>query len=399
MTRITTSLACLAILIAAFVPVAQAKDTVQIEKVVEVSAKKAKKAKKNPQRQPLIQLAILLDTSNSMDGLIDQAKTQLWKMVNEFIGVKRDGARPLLQVALFEYGNDSLSASEGHIRRVLQLTDDLDKVSQELFGLKTNGGSEYCGQVISAAVSRLDWSKHADDLKVIVIAGNEPFTQGKVNYVDACKSAIGQGIQINTIFCGPESTGINTKWKDGAALADGSFMNIDQNQTLVHIPAPQDKQLAELNGRFNKTFVAYGKHAKAALANQAAQDSNAADVASEVLAQRIVTKNSANYRNGTWCLVDAVFQDNVDITKIKVEDLPKNMQKMSMKERKSYLDKKKAERDELTKQVKELTAARAKYVSAEREKLAKEGGEKTLDQAVQGSLRKQAEAKNFKFEK
>ena len=34
---------------------------------------------------PRVQLALLLDTSNSMDGLIDQAKSQLWKIVNEFI--------------------------------------------------------------------------------------------------------------------------------------------------------------------------------------------------------------------------------------------------------------------------------------------------------------------------
>ena len=34
--------------------------------------------------ESLIQMAILLDTSGSMSGLIDQAKTQLWSIVNEF---------------------------------------------------------------------------------------------------------------------------------------------------------------------------------------------------------------------------------------------------------------------------------------------------------------------------
>ncbi|MDF1788917.1 MAG: hypothetical protein P1U82_23855, partial [Verrucomicrobiales bacterium] len=41
--------------------------------------------------QPKVQLALLLDTSNSMDGLIEQAKTQLWKVVNTFIGAKQNG--------------------------------------------------------------------------------------------------------------------------------------------------------------------------------------------------------------------------------------------------------------------------------------------------------------------
>jgi len=42
----------------------------------ETDAPKRKRGK-----APTVQLALLLDTSNSMDGLIDQAKTQLWKIV------------------------------------------------------------------------------------------------------------------------------------------------------------------------------------------------------------------------------------------------------------------------------------------------------------------------------
>jgi hypothetical protein len=56
-------------------------------------------------RRPVIQMAILLDTSGSMDGLLDQARSQLWKIVNEFIEAKKNGTRPDLEVALYEYGN------------------------------------------------------------------------------------------------------------------------------------------------------------------------------------------------------------------------------------------------------------------------------------------------------
>ena len=38
-----------------------------------------------------IQVALLLDTSNSMDGLIEQAKTQLWKIVNELTSAEQKG--------------------------------------------------------------------------------------------------------------------------------------------------------------------------------------------------------------------------------------------------------------------------------------------------------------------
>jgi hypothetical protein len=42
----------------------------------------------------------LLDTSNRMEGLIDQAKTQFWGIVNSFIDAKDDGVAPFVEVAL-----------------------------------------------------------------------------------------------------------------------------------------------------------------------------------------------------------------------------------------------------------------------------------------------------------
>src|SRR5438128_1734728 len=98
--------------------------------------------------EPLVQLALLLDTSNSMDGLIEQTKGQLWKIVNQFINARQGGKRPQVQVALYEYGKSTLSAGVGFIRQIQPLTTDLDKISEELFALKTNGGEEYCGWVI-----------------------------------------------------------------------------------------------------------------------------------------------------------------------------------------------------------------------------------------------------------
>ena len=107
---------------------------------------------------PLVQVAILLDTSGSMEGLIEQAKSQLWKIVNEFINAKQNGRRPDLQVALYEYGKSSLAKESGWIRQIVPFTNDLDKISEELFKLKTNGGEEYCGWVIKDAVEQLGGS-------------------------------------------------------------------------------------------------------------------------------------------------------------------------------------------------------------------------------------------------
>ena len=69
-------------------------------------------------KNPKIQMALLLDTSNSMDGMIEQAKSQLWKMVNELATATRDGKTPDIEIALYEYGNDNLSIKGNYIRPV-----------------------------------------------------------------------------------------------------------------------------------------------------------------------------------------------------------------------------------------------------------------------------------------
>src|SRR5262249_21219912 len=156
---------------------------------------------------PRVQLALLLDTSNSMDGLIDQARSQLWAVVNQFAAARRAGEPVTLEVALYEYGNDPIPASTGYVRRVLPFTTAPDRVSEELFALSTLGGEEYCGTVIQAALDQLRWSPAPSDLKTIFIAGNEPFTQGPVDFRPVVGRARARGITVNTFHCGPREEG------------------------------------------------------------------------------------------------------------------------------------------------------------------------------------------------
>ena len=52
-----------------------------------------------------IQVAILLDTSGSMQGLIEQAKSRLWNIVNTLTTLKYKGETPEIEIALYEYGS------------------------------------------------------------------------------------------------------------------------------------------------------------------------------------------------------------------------------------------------------------------------------------------------------
>src|SRR5205823_11279702 len=138
--------------------------------------------------------------------------------------------------------------------------------------LTTCGGSEFCGQVIQSATRELQWSDEPNTFKAIFIAGNEPFTQGSVDYRVSCKRAIGRGIVVNTIHCGNPSDGIAGGWKDGAMLAEGRWMNINQDHCVTAIIAPQDKEIAKLSVELNVTYIPYGKEGAASCARQSAQD-------------------------------------------------------------------------------------------------------------------------------
>jgi len=349
--------------------------------------------------QAKVQLAILLDTSNSMDGLIDQARTQLWKVVNTFIDAKQNGQVPFVEVALYQYGNNSLSPAGHWIQRVQPLTRDLDKVSEELFKLTTNGGEEYCGAVIRRATEDLAWDPSKEVYKAIFIAGNEPFTQGPVDPSQSCRAAIAKGVIVNTIHCGSEAEGIATGWKSGAVLADGSYQFIDHNKAVVHIDAPQDAEIVKLNEELNKTYLAYGGEGAARAQTQVAQDALAGrNAAAGAAVQRAVTKASANYHNTNWDLVDASKQGDFDWSKMKEQTLPEEMRKMTQQERVAHVAKMAKQRVEVQGRIQALNKQREEFVAAKHREAASGKGE-TLDEAVVNTVRTQAAAKGYRFEK
>ena len=348
--------------------------------------------------QAKVQIAILLDTSGSMGGLIEQTKTQLWKVVNTFIDAKQNGQVPFVEVALYEYGNAMIEDRTTWIRCIQPLTRDLDQISEDLFSLKTNGGDEFCGAVIQQASMNLKWDASPEVYKAIFIAGNEPFTQGPVEAGVACKEAIAKGIIVNTIHCGEESVGVNTGWKSGALLADGSYLSINHNAAVVHIEAPQDAAILRLNEDLNKTYLAYGASGETKLDAQSVQDANAlSKKESGAAVGRVVTKASRNYWNGSWDLGDASKAKDFDWAKVKDADLPEEMRKLDLEGRKKYVADKLAEREKIQAEIQQLNEARKVFVAGKRRENST-SDESTLDVAVSKTVRSQAAKKGYRFD-
>ncbi|MDF1566048.1 MAG: VWA domain-containing protein [Deltaproteobacteria bacterium] len=346
---------------------------------------------------PIVQLAILLDTSSSMDGLIDQARTRLWRVVNELAELKRAGRTPELRVALYEYGNDGLEAATGYLRQVQAFTTDLDDVSQGLFALTTNGGSEHCGQVIDAALKGLAWDPDPGTLKLIFIAGNEGFDQGPVDYQQALADARQRGVKVNTVHCGPEASGIAGHWRDGALLAGGRFHSIDQNQALTWIAAPQDEEIARLGAQINETTIAFGAHGSAGLANVAAQDLNALSTGRGANIQRAMTKGTKVYDNSKWDLVSAIQKKKAKIRQLDKQLLDARYAGLSDEELKVEVEKLQQRRDTLTARLGKLKKEREGWVASERQKQAQQEGQ-SFDDSLVDSIRNQAAAGGFEVE-
>jgi len=344
-------------------------------------------------KNPEIKVALLLDTSNSMDGLIDQAKAQLWKIVNELSYAKCEDKSPNLKIALYEYGNDNLNVEEGYLRQVIAFSDDLDEISKSLFSLTTNGGNEYCGKVIETALNQLEWGSSNNDLKLIFIAGNEPYSQGNVSYKEASKLAHNNDVTVNTIFCGDYNQGISTKWKDGADLTHGNYMAINHNEATVHIASPYDDEILELNEKLNQTYIAYGSAGRAKMEMQAEQDSNARSYNKANAVSRTVSKSSRLYKNSSWDLVDAEKEKDFSYEALDNKQLPKELQGKSKSEIKSFIEKKSKERNKLQDQIVALNIKRRNFVTQQ-----SNDATNNLETAMIKALKTQAEKKNYKWE-
>lgn len=376
---ITRVLATAVLLAAATAGRAAAPDTVQAGKTIDV--------------------VICLDTSNSMDGLIESAKAKLWTIVNDLAKIQ---PTPTLRVALYHYGNDNLDPKTGWVSKEIDLTMDLDEVYKKLTALKTRGGTEFVARVCRDALNDLKWSNDKDALRMIFVCGNEPADQDKdVNLESVAEIAKKKGVFVNAIYCGPANHPETTRWKDFATMAGGKYSNIDQDKTKsqVAIKTPYDAELLKFNEKLNSTYVVYGgKDGESKKENQSAQDSNAARAAPGAAFDRLATKNTKLYRCDSWDLVDRMKNDpTFDIKSIKEEELCEELRKIKPEERAAYVKKKAAERDEMRKQIDELNAKRGKFIQEEMKKQPKSAGDKAFDEAMKSAIRDLAGQKGIKI--
>lgn len=339
---------------------------------------------------PVVEIVFAIDCSGSMGGVIETAKQKVWDIVNEVALAK---PAPRLRIGLLGYGDAD------NTWRKFDLSDDLDTVYGNLTTFKDQGWStEYVGQAVQKSLNEMSWSAPQSEtkaLKVIYVLGNETAQQGPISYLKTAPLAPEKGVFLNAIYCG-SSDGQDT-WQQMATLGGGKYLTIAADGGSVMIPTPYDAKLGELNLTLNGTYLAYGARGAFAASNQVAQDSNAmAAGGASTNAARAVSKSKALYDNAGWDLVDKSREKDFKLEEVPTEELPAAMQKMTLAERKIYLEKMIAQRAAVQKEIGELGVKRAQFIQDETKKLGKTN---SLDAALLQLVRSQALERGFTFEK
>lgn len=345
----------------------------------------------NEDAKSRVDVVFAIDRSGSMSGVIETAKQKVWSIVTE---IAKSKPTPVLRIGLIGYGSGDKDI------RFFPLTDDLDKVYADLLTFRTDmGGDEWVGWAIQQATDRMEWAKDKAALRIIFVVGNETAMQGSeaVLYPKTVPLAIKRDIMVNAIYAGKPSAEEERTWREVAKLADGVYTQIDLSGGAITIATPMDKELMDLNAKVNTTYVPFGKKGEAGAANQSAQDGNSfGNGGASNGAQRALAKCWSGYNCASWDLVDALKQKDFKLEDVKKEDLPKEMQAMSLEEKRAHLAKRQSERDALQKQANELGVKRQKFIDAEI-KVKNLTQDSAFDEAVRRTIREQAGRKGFTF--
>lgn len=287
---------------------------------------------------PRIQVALLLDTSHSMDGSLPQIQAACWGAISKLKEAKRMGQGVRLEVALYQYGISNTPPGSAAFRLVLPFTVDFQLFSRKLTQLTSGEGNEYCGLVIQAASRDLQWSDEAGDLRQIMIAGNEAFDQGPVNYQDAASAAAHRGIVINSIFCGDPRAPEARQWQDAARLADGFSLVANPDSTdLIDTLTEKDSALIALGLAWEKTILPYLTDSGGGSGTQGKARSRFSGLDQLSAVQATIDLARSGFSHPQSDLVDAAAAGGLVLDSLRREDLPADMRSMNHSEMNSYI--------------------------------------------------------------
>ncbi len=342
---------------------------------------------------PRIQLALLLDVSSSMDGLIAQSNSQFWSVVDFLSKARRKGKAPVVEVALIAYGNPFFPPPH-HNRIIAGLTTDADSLTAGLLSLQTGGGDEYCGAALHLALDSLSWSDEERDFRVVFIAGNESFAQGPVGYREVCARLAEKDIRLNTVYCGFEAEGRAHGWADAAQFGGGRYVNIDQNEPPSQTETPYDGKILDLYRQYRQTSLFYGPDQELHRQRLQELDGNAYRFGNAYFRQQVLFKMKKPQNRSAYDLIDAYDQDPKILERLSPNELPVELQGKSPEMIRRQVFIRSHKREVLADAIRLYAEKVEEYFEVISRS---DTEEKTIGDVIRAAVREQAEAKGFRW--
>lgn len=346
--------------------------------------------------RPRMEVAFVLDTTGSMNGMIAGAKQKIWAIANR---LKSASPTPEIRFGLVGYRD----RGDAYIAKVFGLTPDLDEVYSHLYSFSAEGGGdepESVNEALHRAVRDLQWSTDPEVMRVIFLVGDAPphmDYQDDVPYWETCRLANRKGILINTLQCG-RLNGTEAVWREIARATNGHYAGILQDGGSVKIETPYDQEIIRLNVQLDSTIILFGSAEEQA--NAAANKERLARMSSEAVADRSSFLGKAGggaVITGRGDLLAEVITGRQKIETVDVKQLDAKLQAMAPAERNELIGKKVAERKTLQAELAQVVAKRDAAAAEQLKNLAGKDG--VLELNAFDALETQAKAKGFEFKK
>ena len=349
--------------------------------------------------QSRIDVVFVLDTTGSMSGLIQAAREKIWSIATTMASAQ---SAPEIRVGLVAYRD----RGDAYVTRVVDLSSDLDSMYATLMDFQADGGGdgpESVNQALYDAVHKVSWSQQAGTYKVVFLVGDAPphmDYQDDVKYPATLSAAKQKGIVVNAIQSGAQSD-TTPAWQQIATLGAGHYFQVGQSGNAVAIATPFDEKIAALSEKMDDTRLYYGsgEEKEKQRRKMAATDKLHAASSIESRARRATfnaSKSGAANFLGEGELVDEVSSGRVDLSSIDMDQLPEPMQAMAPAEQAAIISETAERRNELKRQISELTEKRAAYLDKKVEDAG--GARDSLDDQIYRAVREQAGKLGMSYE-
>lgn len=338
--------------------------------------------------RPRIEVVFALDTTGSMDQLIEGAKRKIWAIADELASAQ---PQPELSIGLVAYRD----RGDAYVTQHYPLSSDLDAVYQQLSALAAAGGGdgpESVNQALYEAVHNSAWTDSKGAYRTVFLVGDAPPHEDYANdvpYQNTIQAALARGIVINTVQCGNQHD-TTPIWTAIAQRTQGSYASIEQSGGMQQIAAPMDAEIDRLNAQLNETVLPYGAVEQQKSVREKARVAASAPAAASASRQAFLNKKGGGIVTGAGDLLDDVRTGRVDASKLSRDELPSELRDLAPEARTQALQRRSSERAKIKSQLDSLVKERSAYVRAEEQKQRASGVRDGFDGEVMRAVKTQA---------